>query len=354
MRRLTLCLLLSCAPLVAFAGDEVGQWYINPFIGGITDDPGRNTTSTSVDYGVGFGKAFADNWNLELNFNRASLRDKFDDNDTTLSALTLDLLRVWNRDSMFAPYVSVGGGWLRTSEVGTDNQDFIAGQLGVGAFIKLWENADSSQSFSLRPDIKARWDRPGASNAFVDYLYTLGFTFSWGPGKVAPPPPPVAAAPPPPPAPAPPPAPVAKCPGTPAGVAVDQDGCPIKIDVVLEGVTFETNSAVLSGSSKPILDDVAKGLKVHHRLKVEVQGHTDSTGSAVYNMGLSQRRADSVRDYLISQGVPGEQLTAKGYGKTEPVESNATAQGRAKNRRVVMHVLDNPGDVTIHKEGQAQ
>jgi OOP family OmpA-OmpF porin len=138
------------------------------------------------------------------------------------------------------------------------------------------------------------------------------------------------------------------------GVAVDQDGCPIKTDVVLEGVTFETNSAVLTASSRPVLDNVAKGLKEHHRLKVELQGHTDSTGSAVYNMGLSQRRADAVRDYLVSQDVPAEQLTAKGYGKTVPVASNATGQGRAQNRRVVMHVLENPGEVTIHKEGQAQ
>jgi OmpA-OmpF porin, OOP family len=354
MRRFTLYLLLACAPLVAFAGDEVGQWYINPFIGGIEGDSRRATNDSAVDYGVGLGKNFAENWSLELNFNRASLRDKFDSSDTTLGDLSLDLLRVWRRDSMFAPYVSAGAGWLRQSESGTDNRDFLAPQVGIGAFIKLWESADSSQSFSLRPDIKVRWARPDSTGDLRDYLYTLGFTFSWGPGKLAPPPPPVAAAPPPPPAPAPPPAPVAKCPGTPAGVAVDQDGCPIKTDVILEGVNFETNSAVLTGSSKPILDEVAKGLKVHHRLKVELQGHTDSTGSAAYNMGLSQRRADSVRDYLISQGVPGEQLTARGYGKTEPVESNATADGRAKNRRVVMHVLDNPGDVTVHKEGQAQ
>lgn len=355
MRRLTLCLVLACAPLVASAGDEVGQWYINPFLGGISADQARDTKTNEFDYGVGFGKHFAENWSLELNANRASLSDKFDGNRTTLGAVTLDLLRVWRRDSTFAPYVSVGGGWLRASEVGFDNRDFAAGQVGFGAFFKLWENADASQSFSLRPDIKARFDHQSGSGSsnLVDYLYTLGFTFSWGPGKAAPPAP-VAVAAPPPPAPAPPPAPVSKCPDTPAGVAVDADGCPIKIDVVLEGVTFETNSAVLTTTSRPVLDEVAKGLKVHHRLKVEVQGHTDSTGSAVYNMSLSQRRADAVRDYLVSQDVPAGQLSAKGYGKTQPVASNATAAGRAQNRRVVMHVLENPGEVTIHKEGQAQ
>lgn len=353
MRRLTLCLALACAPLVAFAGDEVGHWYINPFLGGIDADSGRHTKTNDFDYGVGFGNHFAHGWSAELNANRASLHDRFDGNRTTVGALSLDLLRVWHRDSMFAPYVSVGAGWLRASEVGFNNRDFAAGQLGVGAFVKLWENPDASQSFSLRPDIKGRWDREGASGGLVDLLYTLGFTFSWGAGKAAPPPPSVAAPPPPPPAPSPTPAPVSKCPGTPAGVAVDQDGCPIKTDIVLEGVNFETDSSLLTGSSKPILDGVAKGLKEHHRLKVELQGHTDSTGSAVYNVGLSQRRAQSVRDYLVSQEVPPGQLTAKGYGKTVPVASNATAEGRAKNRRVVMHVLENPGEVTIHKEGEA-
>jgi OmpA-OmpF porin, OOP family len=355
MRRLTLCLVLACAPLVASAGDEVGQWYINPFLGGISADHARDVKTNAFDYGVGIGRHFAEDWSLEVNANRASVHDKFDGNETTLGAVTLDLLRVWHRDSTFAPYVSVGGGWLRASEVGFDNKDFAAGQVGVGAFIKLWENPDSSQSLSLRPDIKARLDHQAASGSLVDYLYTIGFTFSWGPGKAAPPPPPVAAAePPPPPAPAPAPAPVSKCPDTPAGVAVDQDGCPIKTDVVLEGVTFEFNSAVLTASSRPILDGVAKGLKEHHRLKVEVQGHTDAIGSAVYNMGLSQRRADAVRDYLVRQDVPAGQLSAKGYGKTEPVASNATAAGRAQNRRVVMHVLENPGEVTIKKEGLAQ
>jgi OOP family OmpA-OmpF porin len=147
---------------------------------------------------------------------------------------------------------------------------------------------------------------------------------------------------------------VSKCPNTPAGVPVDADGCPIPQDVVLQGVNFETNSANLTADSKPVLDKVADGLKEHHRLTIEVQGHTDSTGSAAYNLKLSDRRANSVVDYLVSQGVPRAQLSAKGYGQTQPIASNATAEGRAKNRRVVMHVISNPGDVTVHKEGQAQ
>lgn len=134
---------------------------------------------------------------------------------------------------------------------------------------------------------------------------------------------------------------------------VDKDGCPIA-DVVLLGVNFETNSAVLIPQSKPVLDEVAKGLREHHRLKVELQGHTDSTGPAAYNLALSQRRADSVRDYLVIQGVPEGQLTTKGYGLTQPVASNASREGRLQNRRVVMHVLENPGDIPVKDAGKAQ
>ena len=73
---------------------------------------------------------------------------------------------------------------------------------------------------------------------------------------------------------------------------------------------------------------------------VEVAGHTDSMGSEAYNQGLSERRAQSVQDYLVSKGVKAQRLTAKGYGESMPVASNDTDAGRAENRRVELIVLD--------------
>jgi outer membrane protein OmpA-like peptidoglycan-associated protein len=143
-----------------------------------------------------------------------------------------------------------------------------------------------------------------------------------------------------------------QCPGTPAGTAVDPVGCPRKGSVTLEGVTFETNSATLTSTSRPVLDKVAAAMSKYPRLKVEVQGHTDSSGSDSHNMKLSQQRAESVREYLISQGVAASQMTAKGYGETEPVADNSSEAGRAQNRRVVLHVTENPGDVEV-KEAPA-
>jgi len=99
---------------------------------------------------------------------------------------------------------------------------------------------------------------------------------------------------------------------------------------------------------------VAEGLKKHPRVKVEIQGHTDSVGKAAYNLKLSQHRAETVLSYLVSDGVSADQLTAKGYGETQPVASNKTDDGRAKNRRVVMYVLSNPGDVDVKGQGTAQ
>jgi OOP family OmpA-OmpF porin len=124
--------------------------------------------------------------------------------------------------------------------------------------------------------------------------------------------------------------------------------------VVLRGVNFATNSDVLTAQSRPLLDQVASGLKQHPQMKVELQGFTDSTGSAAYNLKLSQRHAEAVRAYLISQGVAAGQLLARGYGEANPAASNATAAGRLSNRRVVMHVLKNPRDIPVRNAGKAQ
>jgi OOP family OmpA-OmpF porin len=140
-----------------------------------------------------------------------------------------------------------------------------------------------------------------------------------------------------------------QCPGTASGAAVDAVGCVRKGSITLAGVNFENNSARLLPESLTVLDVVAADLKRYPRLKVEVQGHTDSVGSDVYNQKLSQSRAESVRERLVSQGVDAAQLSAKGYGEARPVTSNATPEGRSQNRRVAMQVLDNPGDVEVSR-----
>ena len=89
-----------------------------------------------------------------------------------------------------------------------------------------------------------------------------------------------------------------------------------------------------------VLNEAAALLQQHERVVVEVAGHTDSVGSDEYNQGLSERRADSVREYLTSKGVKASRLSSRGYGESRPIESNDTDEGRAENRRVELIILD--------------
>jgi OOP family OmpA-OmpF porin len=131
-----------------------------------------------------------------------------------------------------------------------------------------------------------------------------------------------------------------KCPNTRPGAVVDLDGCEVEAVIELEGVYFDFDKATIKPEGKAVLDEAAALLNKHERVVVEVAGHTDSVGSDAYNQGLSERRANSVKDYLTAQGVTATRLTAKGYGEAQPVASNDTKEGRAENRRVELIVLD--------------
>lgn len=162
-----------------------------------------------------------------------------------------------------------------------------------------------------------------------------------------------------------------KCPNTPAGRKVDAQGCELDSDgdgivdaqdkcptvyaktadgcpppaataepaavpdkLVLEGVNFDNDEAVLRLDAYAILDRVVTSLKSWGEVKVEIAGHTDSVGSDEDNIALSQRRAETVRAYLIGKGIAADRLIAKGYGEAQPVADNETAEGRFQNRRV--------------------
>ncbi len=124
-----------------------------------------------------------------------------------------------------------------------------------------------------------------------------------------------------------------KCPGTAAGTVVDTDGCARTI-VSLSGVHFAFDSATLTSEAKSILDGAAQAIKARSGTSFTVEGHTDSNGPEAYNQSLSERRANSVKDYLTSKGVASSSLRAVGKGESSPVSSNDTRAGRAENRRV--------------------
>ncbi len=123
-----------------------------------------------------------------------------------------------------------------------------------------------------------------------------------------------------------------QCPGTPAGAEVNALGC--EEDLVLRDVNFEFDSATLTSGAEQILDGVAEKLRANENVRVRIEGHTDSVGSASYNEQLSQERADAVADYLVGQGVERDRMETTGFGESQPVATNDTDEGRAENRRV--------------------
>jgi len=182
------------------------------------------------------------------------------------------------------------------------------GLLGGGGGVALGNNTPDHNS-----DEQAIYGGAGAVlGASAGYLICRALA-----KEEAPPPPP----PPPPPAPraAPPPAPVEE-------------------KIVLRGVNFDFDKSDIRPDAAVILDEAASILNENTGSSVSVGGHTDSVGTDAYNQGLSERRAMSVKDYLVGKGVDGSRLSSMGYGESNPIAANDTADGRALNRRVELNL----------------
>jgi outer membrane protein OmpA-like peptidoglycan-associated protein len=143
------------------------------------------------------------------------------------------------------------------------------------------------------------------------------------------------------------------CPNTPPQAKVDRDGCPIEISekevelldtgkITVRNINFQTSKWDILPESKPVLDEIGKILIQWPQLRVEIGGHADSRGAEKFNLDLSEKRAQSVLDYLVKNfpQINPTQFSAKGYGESQPVASNKTADGMAKNRRVEFKVLN--------------
>lgn len=155
-----------------------------------------------------------------------------------------------------------------------------------------------------------------------------------------------------------------RCPGTPKGVAVDSNGCPLDSDKDgiydykdrcldtpfgasvdeygcwnIKNVLFDFDKYNIKTEYFALLNDIAEVIKKNPGIKLLIQGHTDSIGTPKYNKKLSVKRALSVKEYLINKGVPSEQLKTIGYGLTRPIATNLTPEGRALNRRVEFAII---------------
>ncbi len=127
-----------------------------------------------------------------------------------------------------------------------------------------------------------------------------------------------------------------------------EDETPVSVEapfeekiIITQKIHFEFNRWNIRPISFPILDDVVEVLKRNPQIKkVRIEGHTDWIGSDAYNIRLSDRRAESVRTYLIQKGVESDRLISEGFGESRPVADNNTTEGRAKNRRTEFTVVE--------------
>jgi outer membrane protein OmpA-like peptidoglycan-associated protein len=118
-----------------------------------------------------------------------------------------------------------------------------------------------------------------------------------------------------------------------------------QIDVRLTSdILFDVDSADLRSESRSTLEDLAANFRQYPHETFSIEGHTDATGSDEHNLALSQRRADSVRDYLTGQGVPAMQIDARGFGESQPKATNDTPEGRQLNRRVEIRITSTNDD----------
>lgn len=129
-----------------------------------------------------------------------------------------------------------------------------------------------------------------------------------------------------------------RCPNTDAGKIVDQRGCP-EILLSMTGVNFNTDSSKIMPDSEAMLAKAVTALQDSVGVSVLIEGHTDNTAGFNYNQLLSERRAKTVREYLIAKGIEPSRLVSVGHGETSPIASNNTKEGRFKNRRVDLRTV---------------
>jgi OOP family OmpA-OmpF porin len=337
----------------ALASEQVDEWYAAGLAVYIDPDSDRNLDNELAGGQVSIGKAFTEHLNFEFAGSYLEI-DGDGGPGADFSGAAVNGMYIWNRAGAFSPYVLAGVGAVNLDYNKSGDDTEFQGQVGPGFLLDLWNDR-----WALRAEALGR-----TADSDTDLLVNVGIQYAFG-GKKEEPVPVVAAA------------PIDsdgdgvtddldQCPNTPAGTPVDEVGCPFPVDsdgdgvtddidecpdtikgalvdevgcaYQLSGVDFAFDSADLGSQDQSILNEVADRLvNDYPELTITVEGHTDSRGDENYNQSLSERRAQSTKDYLVNKGVAADRITVAGKGETDPVASNDTEEGRAQNRRVVIN-----------------
>jgi OOP family OmpA-OmpF porin len=407
MKKIVMSIAMILLAAIAASGHaEVrkGAFSLTPFIGGYTFE-GNEDLKTAPVFGLRGGYYFKKNISFEGFFNFVPTENKSlaGSPNVDLYGFGIEGLYHFMPESQLVPFLAAGvGGNSYSGSIGIEDRDGFTVDYGAGLQYFLTDN------LALRADVR-HVILP--SNGYNELLYTVGINFLFGGEKKT-----VVAATP---AAAPEVIPdsdgdgvldnldkcpgtpagvkvdengcpldsdgdgvpdyLDKCPGTPAGVKVEKDGCPLDSDgdgvpdyldkcpetskgmavdqdgcplAALEAVSavetqivekgrvtlnvkFDFDKAVIKKKFHDEIGNLAAVMKKYPDLQITIEGHTDNVGGLKYNEKLSQRRADAVKKYLVEKfGIEASRLTTKGYGEVRPIESNATKEGRQKNRRV--------------------
>jgi OmpA-OmpF porin, OOP family len=336
---LTLTLLTGLSLSAAAQAEDFldNRWYIAPFGSYVKPGGDRDSNPKGYGAGLGFGKIIDEHFNIEVRgfyngFDDERYRFGAKKGQWDLAGGTADLQYYFWRQAL-SPYTVIALGAMNSTVNGNSGVGLI-GEAGAGFTYELTDN------FLLRSDVRYRYNNnlnahltQNGTDEYHDMVVNVGFVVPLGPKPVAAAPEPAA--------------PDCStldsdsdgvndctdtCPGTMAGSKVNASGCPLTLE--LKGVNFEYDSAQLTPGATAILDGVAENLIAYpQKNDIEVRGHTSSEGTNRHNMKLSQRRSQSVVDYLSMKGVTNK-LTAHGYGEDMPIADNNTEEGRQQNRRV--------------------
>lgn len=335
-----------------FAGSQTHLYEVTPTVGGVLPE-GNTGLRNSLSYGLRLGVNTEDYIfdKLELALDHApDVRIKNSNEETYASRFSFNIIKEYGIVPKTSLYTLIGAGYEFFGKESSGHRDDGFGNYGVGVKYAI------NESINIVADIRHAITFSGHNNLF----YTLGLSIPFGAKTAAPAP--VASVPI---EPTPTPkvevetkAPVVvvpvpveepdsdgdgvvdskdKCPGTPEGVKVDEDGC---IETITLRIMFGFDKSKIRTEYLDEIKSIATFLKKYTQFGVMLEGHTDSIGSEAYNQKLSKERALAVFEKLKDMGIEESRMHCKGFGENSPVASNDSDEGRALNRRVEAKIRD--------------
>ncbi len=326
---------MLAAAVIAFAGSARAQdpvYYVSPGLNLLEFDQENMLENSEVGFTFSLGIDFDRRWSAELGFMEADPAYADNQKEADLDTWEVGLrYTLGDPGDRLRPYLSGAVG-----NINVDGENDTLVNYGAGLEFELRDQVVLRAGLS-RYNYLSRDSDIGFNAGLVYYL-----------GERNPPPPPE----PEPVAVAPPPDsdgdgvldPDDDCPDTPSNFAVDDSGCPILIEEIASfelQVNFDFDESLIRDEYIAEIEDLADFMREYDGVMLQLEGHTDNVGTPLYNLDLSQRRADAVRDMLIEDfGISPGRITTQGFGEQLPVADNDTEAGREANRRVVATVSE--------------